>query len=624
MMKKLSYCIFFALLLASCGDNDSSATGAEQLESLSSNTDIEYLSSSAETSSTAESSSAKETSSDKSSSSKTENSSSSVSAGSSSSQAKESSSSATTSSATTSSSNSTETSSSSEDDLSSSSEIDLSQVTDEENTEGLVCKEEGEKAKGVIDTSRTYYCHKDFSELKWFNMDRYFLTLPTEEYVNKDYQYGTMTDPRDGQTYRTTKIGNQIWMAENLKFGKFTNGEPDAVLVKNLYNENGCNLNNNSREQYASDCEQYGRRYSWTAAMNLNFQLRSIKVSEREIWLEHQGVCPEGWHIPNNADWQELINFIKSQEGEDNVATSLQSAHGWGPGRLDKYGFTAFPIFVQYFNLLNYYDGALFWSVDEYNTAKYEERFNYAYILYLKKNSVQLAAVTKEEKLYVRCIQNRGNVETLDNDTTGLLSHTFERDQIFSSNAQYGSFKDERDGTVYKTVVIGDQEWFAENLNYKAIYGSSCYNNKAANCEVYGRLYSRKTAMAAQNELYRDVCPIGWHIPSNNEWKILTDYVASQTDTPVGTALKSSVGFSCNQKGCATPAPTGTNEFGFSAIGAGWNVSGRMANEGVVAKYWISDQPKTSKEFLFRTETLDDYRLDGTLSFDLSVRCLKN
>ncbi len=624
MMKKLSYCIFFALLLASCGDNDSSATGAEQLESLSSNTDIEYLSSSAETSSTAESSSAKETSSDKSSSSKTENSSSSVSAGSSSSQAKESSSSATTSSATTSSSNSTETSSSSEDDLSSSSGIDLSEISDEENTEGLVCDEVGKKAKGVIDTSRTYYCHKESSELKWFDMDRYFLILPKEEYANKDYQYGTMTDPRDGQTYRTTKIGNQIWMAENLNFGKFTNGEPDAVLVKNLYNQTRCNLDNQNREQYASECERNGRRYSWTAAMNLNFQLRSIKVSEREIWLEHQGVCPEGWHIPNNADWQELINFIKSQEGEDNVATSLQSIHGWGPGRLDKYGFTAFPISLSYSSEMTSYGGDLLWSVNEYNSAKYEERFNYAYILYLTKTSVQLATVTKAEYVHVRCIKNRGNVETLDNDTTGLLSHTFERDQIFSSNVQYGSFKDERDGTVYKTVVIGNQEWFAENLNYKAIHGSFCYNNKAANCEVYGRLYSRGTAMAAQNELYRDVCPIGWHIPSNKEWNILADYVASQTDTPVGTALKSSVGFSCNQRGCTTPAPTGTNEFGFSAIGAGWKISGTMGNEGNVAFFWISDQQKTAKRFGFQIETFEDYRLDGTFSYALSVRCLKN
>lgn len=617
-MKKLSYCIFFALLLASCGDNDSSATGAEQLESLSSNTDIEYLSSSAETSSTAESSSAKETSSDKSSSSKTENSSSSVSAGSSSSQAKESSSSATTSSATTSSSNSTETSSSSEDDLSSSSGIDLSEISDEENTEGLVCDEEGKKAKGVIDTSRTYYCHKKLSGMKWCNMDDYFRILPVEEYINNEYKYGTLTDSRDGRTYRTTQIGNQIWMAENLKFSKFTNGDADEDLEYNLRNRTSCKLNDRDQTEYENDCEDFGRRYSWTAAMNVDYQYQGGRVPEGIIWLEHQGVCPDGWHIPNNTDWRELTDFISTQEGKDNVAKSLQSIYGWGPGRLDKYGFTAFRIFIAD------YDGILFWSVDEYNTATYVDRANHAYAFKLEDSSSASTTLSKENRLYVRCIKNRGNVENIKNDATGLLSHTFERNQVFSSNAQYGSFKDERDGTVYKTVVIGSQEWFAENLNYKAIFGSSCYDNNAANCEVYGRLYRRKTAMAKQNESYRDVCPIGWHIPSSGEWKTLNDYVASQTDTPVGTALKSPVGFSCNESRCAEPAPTGTNEFGFSAIGAGWDLSGNHSNEGVVAMFWVSDQTDSAKQLLFRTESLDSYPLNRTLTFGMSVRCVKN
>ena len=617
MMKKLSYYIFFALLLTACGENDNSATGAEQLEPLSSDTDIEY--SSAESAS-AESSSSKGNSSGKSSSSKTGDSSSattsssatasssSISAGSSSSQATT----TTSSSSNDLSSNSTETSSSSEDDLSSSSGIDLSEISDGENTEGLVCDEVGKKAKGVIDSSRTYYCGERFSEMMWFNMDDYFGTLPMEEYINKDFKYGTLTDSRDGRTYRTTQIGNQIWMAENLKFSKFTNGDADEVLESNLRNWTSCKLNDDQPEA-ESDCEKYGRRYSWTAAMNVDDDFRNGRVPEGEIWLEHQGVCPDGWHIPDNADWRELTYFISTREGEDNVAKSLQSMYGWGPGRLDKYGFTAFRI-----------KGTLFWNVDEYSTVTYEDRAKHAYAFKLEDSSSASTTLSKEKKLYVRCIKNRGNVENIKNDATGLLSHTFERDQVFSSNVQYGSFKDERDGTVYKTVVIGSQEWFAENLNYKAIVGSSCYDNNAANCEVYGRLYRRKTAMAKQNEQYRDVCPIGWHIPSSGEWKTLNDYVASQTDTPVGTALKSPVGFSCNESQCAEPAPTGTNEFGFSAIGAGWDLSGKHSNEGMVAMFWVSDQTDSTKQLLFRTESLDSYPLNRTVTFGMSVRCVKN
>lgn len=620
MMKKLSYSVLFALLFAACGENDNSAAGVEQLESLSSNTEVEYLSSSAETelSSSAKisSSSAKEIPLGESSSSKMENSSSSESAVSSSSQTKESSSSATASSSNSNnmSSDSAENSSSSEEDLSSSSEIDLSLISDDENTEGLICNEEGEKAKGLIDTSRTYYCRKEWGNMRWHNMDIHFGVVPIEEYVNKDFKYGTLIDPRDGRTYRTTEIGNQTWMAENLKFAKFTNGEADAVLENNLLNQTSCNLNEGNKIQYESECEDNGRRYSWTAAMNVSYVNQAGRVPEGEIWLEHQGVCPEGWHIPNNADWNELRSFISTREGNGDVAMSLQSIYGWGPGRLDKYGFTAFPIFVERS------DNALFWSVDEYNSAKYEDRADCGYVFSLAKNSNELTAYYKQNKLYVRCIKNRGNVETINYDTTGLLSHTFERNQIFSSKAQYGSFQDERDGTVYKTVVVGDQEWFAENLNYKSIYGSSCYNNNAANCEVYGRLYKRKTAMAKQNDLYRDVCPIGWHIPSKKDWKILNDYVASQTDTPVGTALKSSVGFTSNEKS----APTGTNEFGFSAIAAGWDLSGRMSSEGVGAIFWISDRSDEAKDLLFRTETLDSLYLDKSLSFSLSVRCVKN
>lgn len=82
-----------------------------------------------------------------------------------------------------------------------------------------------------------------------------------------------------------------------------------------------------------------------------------------------------------------------------------------------------------------------------------------------------------------------------------------------------GSFRDSRDGKVYKTVKIGNQIWMAENLNYEVDngYGSWCYANEYRNCKKYGRLYTYYAAMNA--------CPSGWHLPSESEWKVLFDYV---------------------------------------------------------------------------------------------------
>ena len=79
-----------------------------------------------------------------------------------------------------------------------------------------------------------------------------------------------------------------------------------------------------------------------------------------------------------------------------------------------------------------------------------------------------------------------------------------------------GKFTDTRDGKTYKTTKIGTQTWMAENLNYNAD-GSVCYRDKIENCVKYGRLYDWETAMK--------VCPAGWHLPKNEEWDILINYV---------------------------------------------------------------------------------------------------
>jgi uncharacterized protein (TIGR02145 family) len=140
----------------------------------------------------------------------------------------------------------------------------------------------------------------------------------------------------------------------------------------------------------------------------------------------------------------------------------------------------------------------------------------------------------------------------------------------YAQNAN--TFKDSRDGKTYKTVKVGGKTWMAENLNFAA-EGSKCNGNDAGNCEKYGRLYNWATALKA--------CPAGFHLPSDDEWTALVNYVGGEDKA--GTKLKSAAGW--NENG------NGTNDFGWSALpGGGGSSDGSFRSAGYSGFWWSATE----------------------------------
>lgn len=184
---------------------------------------------------------------------------------------------------------------------------------------------------------------------------------PKEYYFNPDYKYGTLKDSRDGKTYRTTEIGLQTWMAENL----------------NYYDKNNTNLVGNSwcYKNVDANCDVGGRLYTWAAAMNLDPKY-SKTIADFLIESPHKGICPEGWHVPTNSEWLQLREYISKME--DGPTGILKSSKGWYPytsstkPSKDSYGFSAIATGAYYGR---YADPSESYSRYTFDDAKYFANF---------------------------------------------------------------------------------------------------------------------------------------------------------------------------------------------------------------------------------------------------------
>jgi len=134
-------------------------------------------------------------------------------------------------------------------------------------------------------------------------------------------------------------IGTQVWQKCNL------NVEPTG--------ENGAATNSACYDNDPANCAIYGRLYDWATAMALPANCNENSCSSK-IKTPHKGICPSGWHIPSNEDWDNLMRYVDGTDTEDGMESPydsktagryLKAKNGWNEGGNgeDKYGFSALP-----------------------------------------------------------------------------------------------------------------------------------------------------------------------------------------------------------------------------------------------------------------------------------------
>lgn len=178
----------------------------------------------------------------------------------------------------------------------------------------------------------------------------------------------------DGNVYDAVQIGEQLWMAENLRTTHYADGTEIPLGDSTVFGAAYRYLPNGN-EGNVSTC---GYLYNYAAAVGTDANIANVLV---------QGVCPEGWHVPNDAEWTQLTNYVSSQSdfvmGNDaqNIAKALASTTGWkssnndyavgnNPSLNNATGFSTLPAGSFYNNVYTYFNyTANFWSSTQVNAT---------------------------------------------------------------------------------------------------------------------------------------------------------------------------------------------------------------------------------------------------------------
>ena len=346
------------------------------------------------------------------------------------------------------------------------------------------------------------------------------ITLPGSS--RAEIKDGKLIDPRDGNEYGVAKIGDLFWMTENLRYA-------DSTAMPSLKENTWCH-------QDDKNCSKYGRLYSWTAAMNLEKEYLTVPLFA--AYTETQGVCPDGWRVPNTTEWERMLAYVDSNNGDEGNGTSLKSVDGWDKADsvntpANRFGFNG-----KASGRRNN-DGETFMSVGKYaffwTATEKDDGTAYGWHLRHDMNEFLPGNFYKDHGMSVRCVTDLRSV-----DYSGALDSSY----LEKIPHDYGTLKIE--GKTYRTTTAFGVTWMADNMNLD-VKGSHCYNDEKAKCEEYGRLYTLEAA--------KSICPEGWRLFTWDDYVVVRGYEDKYNDGVKG--LRSTYRF------------LGTNQSGFSLTGAG-------------------------------------------------------